>query len=97
MKKILALIKTMGRPQLTAKARAGSGFGIVIFDLTAAADVKAIEALCKSEAPHLTAKLFKSDGTFSQKTGEKRTDIIYVGPAQSTVTDDQLLSALACE
>ena len=97
MKKILELIKTMGRPQLTAKARAGTGFGIVIFDLTAAADVKAIDALCKTEAPHLTAKLFEADGTFSPKTGKPNTDIIYVGPAQSSVTDDQLLSALACE
>ena len=97
MKKILALIKTMGRPQLTAKARAGTGFGIVIFDLTAAADVEAINEICKSEAPHLTAKLFKADGSYSQKTGEKYTDIIYVGPAQSSVTDDQLLNALACE
>ena len=96
MKKLLALLKSMGRPALTNKARKNEGFGIVIFDLSATADVEAINALCQTEAPHLTAKLFIGKG-FSQATGKANTDCIYVGPPQSSDSDDQLLSALACE
>ena len=94
--KLIPILRPMGRPTLTSKARKGEVTGINIFDLTSSADVEKINAFCSANALPHRAKLFKGKG-YSAKTGELNKDFIFVGPPVSADTDDQLADALVVE